>query len=137
MEAVRIDRVVSPPSGTNLAEETMLQEDRVREILARLARGEGVKRIARELGLDRNTVKRWRQLGTWRPRQSAPRPRQLKPFAAFVEGRGPEVGWNGKVVYRELQALGFTRGRGQGTPRVPSRLQCAGRGGVGRQTGCG
>lgn len=110
MEAVLIDRVVSPPSGTNLAEETMLREDRVRELFARLARGEGVKRIARELGIDRNTVKRWRQLGTWRPRQSLPRRRQLEPFAAFVERRGPEVGWNGTVLYRELQALGFTGG---------------------------
>jgi hypothetical protein len=66
MEAVAVPQVVSLPSATYSAEETMLREDGVREILARLARGDGVKRIARELGIDRNTVKRWRRLGAWR-----------------------------------------------------------------------
>jgi len=41
----------------------MLREDMVQEVLARLARGESVKAIARELGMDRKTVKRWRRLG--------------------------------------------------------------------------
>jgi transposase-like protein len=31
----------------------------VREIVARKERGEGIKRIARELGVDRKTVRRW------------------------------------------------------------------------------
>jgi DNA-binding NarL/FixJ family response regulator len=38
-------------------EEPMIQEDVVREMLVGLARGEGFKRIARELGMDRKTVK--------------------------------------------------------------------------------
>jgi uncharacterized protein YjcR len=46
----------------------MVREDVVREMLARLARGEGIKRIARELGVDRKTVKAWRRRGGWRPR---------------------------------------------------------------------
>ena len=48
----------------------MLREDVVREVLARLARGEHVKTIARELGVDKKTIKRWRQRGAWRPRTS-------------------------------------------------------------------
>lgn len=48
----------------------MLREDAVREVLARLARGEHVKTIARELGVDKKTIKRWRQRGAWRPRTS-------------------------------------------------------------------
>ncbi|MGH7209415.1 MAG: helix-turn-helix domain-containing protein [Nitrospiraceae bacterium] len=74
MEARLADQIGSPPSATNSVEETMLQEDRVRELLARLARGEGVKRVAREVGVDRNTVKRWRRLGAWRPPQPAAQP---------------------------------------------------------------
>jgi hypothetical protein len=35
----------------------MLREDVVREVLARLARGEQVKGIARELGVDKKTIK--------------------------------------------------------------------------------
>ena len=43
----------------------MLQEDTVQEVLARLARGERIKTIARELGVDRHTVKRWRRVVGW------------------------------------------------------------------------
>src|SRR5688572_20220366 len=41
----------------------MLREDVVREVLARLARGEHVKAVARELGVDKKTINRWRQRG--------------------------------------------------------------------------
>ena len=47
-----VPQVVSLPAATNAPEETMLREDGVREIMARLARGDGFKRIARELGVD-------------------------------------------------------------------------------------
>jgi transposase len=87
----------------------MVGEDGVREIMARLARGDGVKQIARDLGLDRKTVKRWRARGSWRA-QRRQRARQITRFAPFLEVRGPEVGWNGMVLHRELQAQGFTGG---------------------------
>lgn len=45
----------------------MLREDVVREGLARLAR-EHVKTVARELGVDKKTIKRWRQRGAGRAR---------------------------------------------------------------------
>jgi transposase len=91
-------------------EERMLREDVVKEILARLARGESVKRIARELGVDRKTVKAWRRRGGWRQRPIGPRRRALDPFTTFIERRASEVGWNGKVLHRELQGLGFSGG---------------------------
>lgn len=102
--------VGSLPSPDHSAEVMMLQEDVVHAILARLARGEGVKRIARELGVDRKTVKRWKRLGQWQPRQGRPRPRPLDPYVDFLERRGPEVGWNGMVLYREVRGLGFPGG---------------------------
>jgi DNA-binding NarL/FixJ family response regulator len=46
------------PCDPSRSEELMLREDTVREILARLGRGESVKAIARELGVDRKTIKR-------------------------------------------------------------------------------
>jgi len=91
-------------------EEPMIREDVVRELLARLARGEGIKRIARELGVDRKTVKAWRRRGGWRPRPTGRRRRTVDAFATFIEQRAPEIGWNGVVLYRELQGLGFTGG---------------------------
>lgn len=102
--------VGSPSGGANPTEVRMLREDLVREILARVARGEGVKRIARELGVDRKTVKAWRQRGGWRARPAGPRRRELDAYMGFIEARAPEVGWNGVVVHRELQGQGFTGG---------------------------
>jgi transposase len=102
-----LDRVASLPSETGSVEERMLGVDLVREIVARKERGEGVKRIARELGVDRKTVKRWLRLGSWQPRQSPPRPRLIDRFAEFIGRRAPEVGWNGVVLHRELVGLGF------------------------------
>jgi len=102
-------RVISPSRVHPSTEETMLRADVVQELLARVERGEGVKRIARELGIDRRTVKRWRQRGAWRP-QTRRRRRQIDPFVDFVARRGPEVGWNCMVLHRELRALGFQAG---------------------------
>ncbi len=88
----------------------MLRADLVAEIVARAQRGEGSRRIARELGVDRKTVRRWLKVGGWHPRPHRPRPRAIDGFASFVEARGPEVGWNGVVLHRELAGLGFEGG---------------------------
>ncbi len=103
-----LNGVVSLPTEAGVAEERMLGADLVREIVARKERGEGAKRIARELGVDRKTVKRWLRLGSWQPRRSQHRPRAIDRFAEFIEQRGPEVGWNGVVLQRELVAMGFS-----------------------------
>src|SRR5215470_520398 len=104
------DRIVSPSTETGATEERMLGAGLVREIIARKERGDGIKRISRELGVDRKTVKRWLRLGGWQPRQPQRRERQLDCFAEFLERRAPEVGFNGVVLHRELQACGFTGG---------------------------
>src|SRR5213593_2758412 len=101
--------VPSPSIPAGSAEGTMVQEEVVREILARLERGERVKRIARELGVDKKTVKRWRHLGGWHA-QRRRRRQQLEPFRDFITRRGPEVGWNAAVLHRELGTLGFGGG---------------------------
>ena len=109
--------VGSPPCDHHRSEELMVREDTVQEMLARLARGEGVKTIARDLGVDRKTVKRWRRLGRWQPRRGRPRTRGLDPYLERLAQRGPEVGWNAVVLHRELQGLGF-RGSAQQVRRA-------------------
>jgi transposase len=104
----QLNQVVSSPAPAGAAEERMLRADLVREIVARAQRGEGAKRIARELGVDRKTVKRWLRLGAWQPRRYQRRPRPIDGFVKFIEQRGPEVGWNGVVLFRELAGTGFT-----------------------------
>ena len=88
----------------------MLGEDVVREVLARLARGEHVKTIARELGVDKKTIKRWRRRGAWQPRVPRVYVKAIDAYREFLMRRGPEVGWNGIVLLRELRAQGFTGG---------------------------
>ena len=88
----------------------MLGQELVREMIARRERGDGIKQIARELGVDRKTVKRWLRLGSWQPRRPQTRARELNRFAEFIERRAPEVGFNGVVLHRELKGLGFTGG---------------------------
>ncbi|HUN58111.1 MAG TPA: hypothetical protein VMU41_08345 [Candidatus Binataceae bacterium] len=104
------EQVVSSPTEVRSAEERMLEVDLVQEMVARQERGEGIKRIARELGVDRKTVKRWLKLGAWQPRQPQRRERQMDRFAEFIERSTPEAGFNGVVLYRELRGLGFTGG---------------------------
>lgn len=54
------NNVGSPPVPEAPVEGGMLGEDVVREVLARLARGEHLKALAREYGVDKKTIKRWR-----------------------------------------------------------------------------
>lgn len=108
MEPGLANSVPSLPAVHPLAEERMLREDVVREVLARLNRGEKIKTIARTFGIDRKTIKRWRRLGHWQPRQGPRRVRRIDAFLPFLQQRAPEVGWNGVVLHRELQPLGFT-----------------------------
>jgi transposase len=86
----------------------MVRADLVREIVARRERGESTRQIARELAVDRKTVRRWLRRGGWQPRQGGERPRAIDPYIQFIEQRGPEVDWNGVVLHRELAALGFS-----------------------------
>jgi transposase len=59
------------------------------------------KRVARELGLDVKTVRKW-----WRRAWSVPRRKGrgklLAPWEAFLKARAPEVGFNASVLHREL-----------------------------------
>lgn len=103
----RSSEVSLAPIISESVEGSMLQEDVVREILARLERGERIKTIARELGVDRKTIKRWRRVGGWRA-QRRHRARKIDRFAEFVKRRGVEVGWNAVVLHRELSTLGFS-----------------------------
>jgi len=101
--------MVSPSTETGGTEEQILEAGLVREIVARKERGEGIKRIARELGVDRKSVKRWLKLGKWQG-QRRRQARQLDRLAKFISRRAPEVGWNGAEPYRELQSLTFRSG---------------------------
>jgi transposase len=124
MEEIAVG-VSSPPTEIGSAEGLMLKEAEVRAVLSRIEPGEKIKAIARELGVDRKTIKRWRRVGGWCP-QKRKRPRTIDRFTDFISRRGPEVGWNAVVLYRELCGLGFT-GTYQHVQRPVQPLRCQNR----------
>jgi hypothetical protein len=85
----------------------------VREIVARQKQGQAVRMIARDLRVNRRTVKRWLKLGKWEARQQRPRLRQIDQYKSFIERHGPKVLWNARALLRALTGAGFTGSYGQ------------------------
>jgi transposase len=102
----------------------MLSVYMVREIVARQKQGQAVRMIARDLRVDRRTVKRWLKLGKWEARQQRPRPRQIDQYKSFIERHGPKVLWNARALHRALTGAGFTGSYGQVQRFVRSTPWC-------------
>ncbi len=78
------------------------------EVMERVRQGCSDNRVARELGLDRSTVVRWRLAGEFPERQDVPRPRQVDHYAGHLERRWDEGCRNAIVLWEELRQRGFT-----------------------------
>ena len=87
----RREGVAFPPTAMGAAEGQMVRADLVREIVARRERGESTRQIARELAVDRKTVRRWLRIGGWQPRQGGERPRAIDPYIEFIERREKDL----------------------------------------------
>lgn|SRR5512138_226010 len=87
-------------------EEPLIRETEWGAIRELHARGMSKKAIARQLELDIKTVRKWLKK-EWRRRRRELAERGLDPHRSFLEGRGPEVGFNGRVLERELRAKGW------------------------------
>lgn len=85
----------------------MVTETIVEQVVQALARGEAVAAVARAYGLDRKTVRTWRQYGEYRPRLRRATTSQLDPYRAWMTARAPEVAYNAAVLHRELREQGF------------------------------
>jgi transposase len=93
----------------------MLSARMVCEIVARHERGEKIRRIARELHVDRRTIRTWLLLGKWRPVQRTRHRRsgEIDKFVDLIRQHGPEVSWNAKLLHRRLASEGFAGSYGQ------------------------
>ena len=68
----------------------------------RAAAGASIRAIARELDLDRKTVRRCLRPLEWRPYQrAAPEDTFLAPHATYLRQRAAEVGYSARVLSRE------------------------------------
>jgi transposase len=102
--------MVSPSPGVTSGEEPMLSQDQWGAIRALRARGVGRKAIARQLGIDVRTVRRYlRQGERLAYRRACPvRDGMEREHGEYLRQRAPEVDWSAQVLYQELRARGYT-----------------------------
>lgn len=101
--------MVSPAPTVTSGEGAMLSQDQWGAIRALQARGLGRKTIARELGIDVRTVRRYlRQAGREAYRRPCPvREVMEREHGEFLRQRAPQVDWNAQVLYQELRVRGY------------------------------
>lgn len=82
---------------------TMLSPPEVHKMLALQALGWGSKRISRELGCSRNTVREYLRQGGWRPMDVSSRGSALEPHGDWLAERLCRHRGNADVVRQDLQ----------------------------------
>jgi transposase len=106
-----MDTLLHSPPNPLLEEGEMIGFDVWAEVHARARRGEAKQKIARELGLDRKTVRRI--LGQARPmpyQRQARRPSLVAPYLDYIQCRVAEVDYNAYRIFQELQGRGYAGG---------------------------
>jgi len=89
-------------SVTGGSEKTMESPDIVEKILRLSSEGWGKKRIAKELGISPNTVKRYRRQGQWLPYSAPKRAKKLETLDVWLEDMFTLHKGNAEVVRQEL-----------------------------------
>jgi transposase len=95
-----------PSAPTGAEEDLMINHDEWCIARSLFKQGLSKTAIARHLGFDPKTVRKWLS-SSWQP-QRRNRKRPLEKFDSFIRARAPEVGFNAAVLLRELRALGYS-----------------------------
>ena len=92
------------PEHQMLGEVEMVGRDRWEEIRRRAGAGASIRAIARELDVDRKTVRRLLRQKQWKPYQRTARADTLlASHAAYLRRRAAEVGYSAQVLFQELR----------------------------------
>src|SRR4051812_22523505 len=103
--------LISSPQKRVVGESPMIDFELWTEVHARFRQGQGKRQLARELGLDRKTVKRI--LAQERPapyHRTVSRPTVVTPYLEWIHRRAAEVDDNAYRIFHELQAQGYPGG---------------------------
>jgi len=93
----------APRSESIEGRQAMQTPEDVQAMLKLASLGWGAKRISRELGCSRNTVRSYLRQGGWQPYQSPQRPGRLTPHREWLAERFRQHRGNCDVVRQELQ----------------------------------
>lgn len=93
----------APQVAAGQGSETMLAPPEVQRMLALKALGWGSKRISRELGCSRNTVREYLRRGGWRPMDVSARGSALEPHGEWLADRLNRHRGNADVVRQDLR----------------------------------
>lgn len=99
--------VCAPGTG---AEAELVRRERWEQLQGLKAEGRSNSQIARELGLDRKTVRKWLARTEWGPyRREADAATLLAPHQAWLAARAPQVHHSARILFQELSAeRGYT-----------------------------
>ena len=95
----------------------MLSRDQTMDILLLHKQGHSIRRIARDSGHSRNTVRRTVREGAPRRFQTPQRPSKLDPFKDYLRERFQEHGLSGVRLTQEIRKMGF-----EGSERIVCRF---------------
>lgn len=96
------------PEGGALGEEFMVQEERWQEIHRLREEGLSITGIARQLDVDRKTVRRCLRQEAWQAYQRPPRTDTLlAAHADYLRERAEQVGYSGQILFQELRRRGY------------------------------
>lgn len=108
MEVMVADLAAASPTVSALAQETeagVVGKERWQEIRRLHEAGQTVSAIARQLDLDRKTVRRWLRCASWAPYQREPAgDLLLSTHQAWLQERAPQVQYSARILYQELVA---------------------------------
>jgi transposase len=101
----------NPLQHTAMLEAEMVHQDKYGAITELAELGVRKKAIARALGLDIKTVRKYLEQGQWVPYQREPASRTvLSGFEEWIKARASEVDYNASVLFREAKLQGYQGG---------------------------
>jgi transposase len=100
-----VSSVLAPVSGSKPdAEDSVIGQQQWQAIHERRAAGQGISKIARELELDRKTVRSSLRQSSWKPyRRQVSAPTMLDVHRQWLSERAPQVHYSARILHQELQ----------------------------------
>ena len=95
---------VTVPVSREDAEAAVLGQQQWETIHERRAQGQSISAIARELDLDRKTVRSCLKQGSWQPYRRAEAGGLLDEHRDWLIERAPEVNFSARILWQELRA---------------------------------